>query len=131
MNYEYGLTSQSRLITCDQRLQKVFLEAIKVMDISIICGYRGEAAQNKAFNSKNSKVEWPDSKHNTKPSKGIDAVPYPSMWDNEEELYYMAGIIKAISVNIGIEIRWGGDWDSDNDFTDNEFNDLGHWELVE
>jgi peptidoglycan L-alanyl-D-glutamate endopeptidase CwlK len=26
-------------------------------------------------------------------------------------------------------IRWGGDWDMDNDLSDNTFNDLVHFEL--
>ena len=28
----------------------------------------------------------------------------------------------------GIKIRWGGDWDRDNDLADQSFNDLVHFE---
>jgi hypothetical protein len=30
---------------------------------------------------------------------------------------------------MGIGLRWGGDWDSDKDFSDQNFDDLVHWEL--
>ena len=30
----------------------------------------------------------------------------------------------------GVEIRWGGDWDSDTQVKDNKFDDLVHFELI-
>jgi peptidoglycan LD-endopeptidase CwlK len=32
---------------------------------------------------------------------------------------------------MGIEIRWGGDWDGDGDLSDHKFNDLPHFELID
>jgi hypothetical protein len=41
--------------------------------------------------------------------------------------------VARILHNIGLmqyDIRWGGDWDRDNDFSDQKLNDLCHFELI-
>ena len=42
-----------------------------------------------------------------------------------------AGYVQGVAEQLGIKIRWGGDWDSDFDFKDQTFNDLVHFELRE
>ena len=32
---------------------------------------------------------------------------------------------------MGIDLRWGGDWDRDTEVRDNTFDDLVHFEIVE
>jgi peptidoglycan LD-endopeptidase CwlK len=44
--------------------------------------------------------------------------------------YFLAGLIKERADQLNIKVRWGGDWDNDNDFFDQTFYDLVHWELV-
>ncbi len=44
--------------------------------------------------------------------------------------FFMAGRAMEVASRLNIEIRWGGDWDSDNDFFDQSFNDLAHIELM-
>lgn len=127
----FNTRSEQRLMTCDHRLVDIFAELIKIYDCSIICGHRNAEDQNKAYASKNSKVKWPDSKHNNYPSSGIDVVPYPYGWDSIEQFYYMAGMVFIIADKKRIKIRWGGDWDRDGDFNDQTFMDLGHFELIE
>ncbi len=48
-------------------------------DHSLVTGFRGEAEQNMAFYAKPqlSKKKWPTSKHNTLPTRAVDADPYP------------------------------------------------------
>lgn len=123
--------SEKRLMTCDSRLIEIFAELVKIYDCSIVCGHRNAKDQNAAFESNNSKVKWPDSKHNSYPSLGVDVVPYPSLWDSGEQFYFMAGMVFMIAQRKGIKIRWGGDWDRDGDFNDQKFMDLGHFEIVE
>jgi len=36
----------------------------------------------------------------------------------------------GVASQMGIKIRWGGDWDSDGSVCDNKFNDLVHFELA-
>jgi len=93
-------------------------------------GFRGKEAQNEYFRTGRSKVEFPNGKHNRKPSEAIDASPYPIDWQDTKRFYYFAGIVKGVAAEMGIKIRWGGDWDSDNDFNDQTFMDLVHFELI-
>ncbi|WP_373073867.1 hypothetical protein [Sulfurimonas sp.] len=72
-------------------------------------------------------------------SFAVDAAPYPISFSNAAKkrarFYYMAGIIVAIGdklyeeKKISHKIRWGGDWDFDNNFEDQSFDDLPHFEL--
>ncbi len=105
-------------------------EAVRVIDIKVIAGRRGEEAQTAAYESGNSQVPWPDSTHNADPSEGIDVAPYPIAWKDTERFVYMAGIIMGIAHTMGIDLRWGGDWDQDTEVLDEHFRDFGHFELA-
>lgn len=127
--YKFSNNSRKNLSTCDIRLQEIFEEVIKHIDCSVICGYRNEYDQNSVYSLGNSKLKFPDSKHNVGPSKAIDVIPYPVDWSNVNKFYYFAGVVKGVASVLGYKIRWGGDWDSDNEFKDNKFNDLPHFEI--
>ena len=128
---KFGRTSLKRLNTCDEDLQALFKEVVKYFDCSVIEGHRNEARQNKAFEDGNSKVKFPKGRHNSKPSKAVDVVPYPVDWEDRERMTYFAGFVKGIASQMGIPIRWGGDWNGNNDLKDNNFDDLPHFELKE
>lgn len=131
MSYKFSTKSEERLATCDIRLQTVMALVLDVMDISIVCGYRNYQAQDKAFELGYSKLKWPHSKHNESPSKAVDVIPYPTKWDSKEHFYMLNGAVQAIASRLGYTIRWGGDWNRNNIFTDQSFNDLAHFELVD
>lgn len=121
--------------TLDERLQGLFDEILEnYADVSLIEGYRGKQRQNEYFAKGVTKVQYPDSKHNTFPSKAVDFQPYPYPEDDRElwaSFAYVAGVAKVLAQARGFEIRWGGDWDQDGDLTDNNFDDLFHIEVVE
>ena len=127
----FSKISRERLATCDKRLQDLFNEVIKHYDCSIICGHRGQEDQDRAFNEGKSKIRWPNGKHNSNPSKAVDVAPYPIDWNDTKRFYHFAGFVKGLATSMGIKIRWGGDWDGDNDFKDNSFNDTPHFEIME
>jgi peptidoglycan L-alanyl-D-glutamate endopeptidase CwlK len=104
---------------------------VEVIDITVLVGHRTQADQDEAYNTKRSQLQWPDSKHNQLPSKAIDISPYPipKDWD-PKGFIYVAGVVKAEAHHMGLRVRWGGDWDEDDDLTDNRFNDYVHFELV-
>jgi len=133
--YKYSQKSLDKLYTTDLRLRYIFMKAIEVMDISILEGHRDEETQNHYYESGTSKLKWPHSKHNSNPSKAIDAVPYPidyEKWKKDPSLlFYLGGLIQGIAHSLGYKIRWGRDWDSDLDFNDQTFNDFAHFELCE
>ena len=126
---KFGNTSKKRLKTCDEKLQILFNEIVKVFDCSILVGHRGEEDQNKAYKEGNSQVKWPKGKHNKKPSSAVDVAPYPIDWEDRERFSYFAGFVKGVAYRLNITLRWGGDWDGDNDLSDNNFDDLVHFEL--
>lgn len=122
--------SKMALETCHPDLQKVFTEAIKHIDFMVLEGHRGQEAQDKAWRSGYSKVRWPNGKHNKNPSLAVDIAPYPIAWGDTERFVYFAGYIMGIASQLGIKLRWGGDWDQDTQVTDERFRDYGHFELV-
>ena len=104
-------------------LQRVLNRTIQFYDFTIICGHRGEAEQNKAYDEGKSKLRFPRSRHNTKPSQAVDCVPYPLDWNDHEEFMWMARAIKLAAHLEKVEIIWGGDWLT--------FHDLPHFALKE
>jgi len=127
----YSSRSLRRLSDVDERLQDVFNEVIKHFDNTIITGHRTKDYQETVFREGKSKVQWPNSKHNSLPSKAVDAAPYPLDWSDRERFTYFAGFVIGIAKSKGITLRWGGGWDRDTEVDDNKFDDLLHFELVE
>ncbi len=137
----YSKTSALQLATADRRLQAVFSEVLNNgFDHTILEGYRDEETQNRYFAEGKSKLRFPDGKHNRNPSRAVDAVPYPILWNDPDpkvrERYFQdmarfAGFVQATALSMGITLRWGGDWDRDWSVVDNRFNDFPHFELVE
>ena len=131
----WGKQSQKVLSELDSRLVKYLDRALQeVADISLICGHRNQADQMKAYFSGNSKLMWPKGRHNSLPSKAVDFQPYPMPKDKAKlwaALAYVAGRIIQMAAEDGVRIRWGGDWDSDGDLTDQNFDDLFHLEVVD
>ena len=125
----FSIRSQERLNTCVEPLQALLNEVVKEFDCTILCGHRGQEEQNEAFRQGHSKVQWPNGKHNTIPSKAVDVTPYPIDWNDRERMTYFAGYVKGVAQSMGIKIRWGGDWDSDTEVADNGFDDLPHFEI--
>ena len=127
--YKFGKSSLERLNNAHPKLQQILTKLIEIVDFSILCSYRSEEEQNDVFNKGLSKVQYPNSKHNSNPSRAVDIIMYPIDWNNIQNFYYLAGLVKGIAHSEGIKIRWGGDWDSDNDFSDEKFRDFPHFEL--
>lgn len=100
------------------------------MDIKVICGTRSKEEQAIAFLEGRSKVQFPNSMHNTTPSKAVDIVPYPVDWNDVRRFYLMGGYVLATAEALGIRVRWGGDWNGNLDIKDQNFHDLPHIELV-
>ena len=126
---KFGSSSRRRLATCHEDLQEIFEEVVKIFDCSVLCGHRGEEAQNEAYEKGNSKVKFPNGRHNASPSNAVDVTPYPVDWKDLDRMNYFAGIVKGIAHMKGIPIRWGGDWNDNTDLKDNNFDDLPHFEL--
>lgn len=135
----FSRSSRLKLATCHPDLQRIMEEVVKFYDCTILEGSRERIRQELLYTQGKTKVKYPDSKHNLTPSMAADVAPYPIDWSgaakNMARYYYLAGCIRGISSRLkeqGVithEVRFGGDWDSDDFFDDNSFDDLVHFEL--
>lgn len=131
--YKYSDRSLSKLNTAHPLLQKVFHEAIKHRDLSIIEGHRTKDKQDEYYNTGKSKKRYPNSKHNKMPSLAVDALPYPFKsedWNDREKFIEFASWIRGLAAGMGITLRCGIDWDMDHDTKDQTFFDGPHFELM-
>ena len=122
---KFGKRSRERMRGVDSRLINVMNELIKLMDVTIIEGLRTKERQEELVAKGASKTKF--SKHIE--GKALDVAPYPIDWENRDGLYYMGGMIRGIAQQLGYDIRYGGDWDSDGQTKDNNFDDLVHIEI--
>lgn len=120
--------SKARLYTCHPLLITLFEAVDKVYPTAILEGHRGKMAQDQAFATGKSKLKWPDGEHNKIPSRAVDAGPRANPYDEKLCRDFAATVIKIARAK-NIKIRWGGNWDGDDDITDQTFNDLVHYEL--
>jgi peptidoglycan L-alanyl-D-glutamate endopeptidase CwlK len=147
---KFGTKSKAVLDTCHKDIKKIMSKVVEIIDISCISGHRSPAEQKSLFDKgrdasgkvidKSKVVTTLDgynkkSKHNESPSHAIDIVPYPEMWSDAKKLIYVAGVVKAVAFDMYVKgetkhlLRWGGDWDKDNDLGDQTFNDYPHFEI--
>jgi peptidoglycan LD-endopeptidase CwlK len=131
----FGEHSLEQLDTCDERLQHIATMAIQFVDFRVEEGHRDKARQDKAFAEGKSQTPWPKSKHNKRPSRAFDFVPYPVDWADRvtalSRFTFVAGVIHACARQLGIKIRFGWDWNRNLDPRDETFLDWGHVELDE
>ena len=155
--YRLGRTSKRRLYTCHPIIVRTVEAAIiqSPMDFTVVCGYRGEAAQNEAYDSipRRSTKPFPESMHNHRStdqdvaegyadalnlplSLAVDVAPWIGgriRWDLPNEIRWLNGFILAIGMPIAIEegfyIRSGVDWDMDGDQQEHSLIDAPHLEV--
>tara|TARA_R110002020_G_scaffold58750_1_gene160961 strand:+ start:827 stop:1207 length:381 start_codon:yes stop_codon:yes gene_type:complete len=122
---KFGKRSKERMKGIKPELINVLNELIKIMDVTIIEGLRTEERQKDLVAQGKSKTKY--SKHLE--GKAVDLAPYPIDWKDRERFHYMGGMARGIGKQLGVNIRWGGDWDSDGEIKDNSFDDLVHIEI--
>jgi peptidoglycan L-alanyl-D-glutamate endopeptidase CwlK len=130
--------SFSKLSTCHADLQALFYEVIKYYDCVILQGYRNQEDQEEAFKKGETKLHFPNGKHNHNPSMAVDATPLPVRFNDERLCYWFGGYVLGLAQKLKDEgkithsVRWGGSWDGLGDLnTPKMLNDLVHFELIE
>jgi len=123
--YKFGKRSKERLKGVNAKLVNVLNELIKIMDVTIIEGLRSKERQEQLLAEGKTKTKY--SKHIQ--GKAVDLAPYPIDWEDRERFHYMGGMLRGIAKNMNVNLRRGGDWDSDGEIKDNHFDDLVHVEL--
>ena len=129
----FGKRSKNRLKGVDHRLVMVLNEVVKYFDITVIEGMRSQERQDQLVKEGKSKTKF--GKHTQ--GKAVDIAPYPIDWNARDDFHYLGGFVLGIANQLGIKIRWGGDWNASSFFEgkrttkDNKFDDLVHFELLD
>lgn len=112
-------------------LRKVLDHAIEFSDFVVLEGYRSPERQRRLFAAGATKIDGvkKKGKHNYSPALAVDVAPYPIDFKDVRRYHDLAQVILLAGRKLGIEIRWGGDWDRDGITTDQTFIDIGHFEL--
>lgn len=133
----FSKASLDKLATCHIELQLLFNEVIKTFDCTILEGYRDRAGQEKAFKEGNTKLHWPNGRHNKTPSLAVDVIPYPIHFDDEKLGLWFGGYVQGIAQKLKDQrqmmhsIRWGGAWNGLGELnTTSMLNDLVHFEII-
>ena len=126
----FGKKSKEQLATCNEKLRRVFNEVIKTVDCSVLEGHRDKDRQDSLYEEGKTKVKYPHGRHNEFLSRAADVVPYPIDWDDRERFHLFAGFVLGTAKQMGIDLRWGGDWNINWFVDDNKFDDFPHFELI-
>lgn len=126
-------------IRTDERQMQLFKENLSKIDGVTVRGYHQgrplsemEKKYAVSLETKFTKIDGEDCV-----SYAFDGAPYPIDFSNKTKkiarFYAWAYVILTIAETelegTDYYLRWGGDWDRDNDFDDQKFDDLMHFEL--
>ena len=128
-NVNLGAASQEKLNSVHADLIAVCNKAFETMpfDITVIEGLRTAARQAELFAQGATKLMV--SRHMS--GNAVDLAPYPIDWNNKDRFKEMAHYMFAAANELGITIRWGGDWSEvdENQTPPSSFVDMPHFEL--
>ena len=141
MKHVFSNHSIQQLHTLHADLQKICRAVLPHHDFKIQQGFRDKEAQNLAVAKGYSKVRFPNSKHNSNPSMAMDLLPFVNNkfigWDNWTQWRFFGGVVMGYAAalhdagEISHRLRWGHDFNMNNDLKDGKFIDAPHFELVE
>lgn len=142
MTFVFSRNSRAKLAGVHPKLVSVVERALLLTkcDFSVIDGLREYAVQVKLYKTGASKTL--KSKH-LKQADGyghaVDVLPArfkdsEDRWGDTEGFSQVAAAFKQAAFELGVAIRWGGDWDGDGKTRsqgdkDEKFVDLPHFEL--
>lgn len=140
---KFSKKSQALLDQVHPDLQLVLTCAIKYIDFTVLDSTIRTKEQQAQY-VKEGKSKTMDSKHLKKYlseyekeySLAVDIAPYPIDWNDRERFCLMAGYILGIAKVLKCEgmihkdIRWGGDWNFNNEMKDEKFSDCPHFEII-
>lgn len=133
--FNFSKRSLDNLATVEPTLQLVahtMLEWSEI-DFAVICGHRTIEDQQDAFKNGRSKIDGINKKstHNYKPSRGMDLMAFVNgsgTWDTVYYIY-LGALFRAACKHHGIDGRWGGNFDMDGDILEQDFDDVGHFQI--
>lgn len=139
MSVTLSTKSLSKLRGVDARLVRVVKRAAELAtsaeDFSVLEGLRTAARQRSLYAQGRTKpgriVTWTlQSKHIE--GKAVDLLPYPGGWSSPlSKFNAISRLMFRAAEELGVEIRWGADWDRDGRPRERGETDSPHFELAE
>jgi peptidoglycan LD-endopeptidase CwlK len=140
MTYSLGAKSRERLQGVHPRLVSVVERAIELtaQDFMVLEGVRTPARQKELYSQGRTKpgqkVTWTlNSNHFLNSATGyghaVDLVPFPVDWSHAK-LNVVSKAMFAAAKELGVELRWGADWDRDGKPREKGETDSPHFEIV-
>lgn len=120
MSYKFSDTSQAKLDGCHPDLIRLFTAVLKDRDCTILEGHRSRQRQEQLLID--GKTKTLKSNHLYEPSLAVDVMPYPIDWDDRLGQHEFATLVYRKAIELGIRVRWGGNFKS--------FYDAPHWEIL-
>lgn len=128
-NVKLSKSSLDRLVGVNPSLVAVFKKACESMpfDITVLEGLRTAERQAELLKQGATKVQV--SRHMS--GNAIDIAPYPIDWNDTERFKIVAHHMFAAAKELGIVIRWGGNWSRQDETVKptSSFVDMPHFEL--
>ena len=125
----FGAASLRKLATLHPDLQRVLRAAIVAgPDFTIVSAKRSPEEQERLVEGGFSRTL--QSKHLRTPSEAVDVAPWPVDWGDAQRFQVLAGYIMGVASQLNVRLTWGGDWSRDWNYTDQDFNDWGHFEIT-
>jgi peptidoglycan LD-endopeptidase CwlK len=127
--------SLDRLNTCEADLVRVVrrAEELSPYDFTVLEGHRTRERQAQLYKEGKTQIDGVSrlGKHNYTPSRAVDIAPYPVSWDLADHWRFdvLAGCMFAAAAELGVSLRWGGDFNGDGKRKPGNFLDLPHFEL--
>lgn len=140
MTFTFSAPSNKNLEGVHPDLVRVVRRAIQLseVDFKVLEGVRTPERQRRLYaqgrTAPGPKVTWTlKSNHfiNAKTGYGhaVDLLPAPYDWKNQKDFTRMANAMFAAAEELGVQIRWGADWDRDGNAMERGETDSPHFEL--
>lgn len=138
---KYSISSEAKLDKVHPKLVDLFRTVLLFFDHSILGGIRTLAQQKE--NVRLGLSQTMNSMHLPQAdglSHALDVAPFPQHWDDslnskakytpwQAQLFYFAGFVMGVAKMKGLNLRYGGDFNMNNNVMDSGFEDLDHFEL--
>lgn len=132
--FKLGKRSEERLVGVDARLVAVVRRAIELstVDFTVLEGVRTIARQKELYaqgrTAPGKIVTWTmKSKHID--GLAVDLVPFPVDWNDVGKFMAISRAMFAAASELGVNIRWGANWDGDDKPFEKGEYDSPHFEL--
>lgn len=136
MAFSLSNRSLSNLKQCHPQLCIVVTRAIQISQVDFIVGAGIRSIEEQRENVRKGVSKTMDSKHLPQEdgmSHAVDLWPWMNgeiPWDEFSAFRRVADAMLRAAKELDVDLRWGGDWDSDGDSSDHQFLDGPHFELV-